>query len=72
LGKKNIHAVLICIEIPSHPSQNDYHQENKEYILARMWSQRNLHTLFIGRENNATSMEISREVHPKARNKPIF
>jgi hypothetical protein len=39
-------------EIPSHPSQNGYHQENKQpQILARTWCgvvRRNPNTLLVG------------------------
>jgi hypothetical protein len=31
-------------EIPSHPSQNVYHQENKQQILARMLGKGTLYT----------------------------
>jgi hypothetical protein len=34
-------------EIPSHPSQNGSHQENKQQILVKMWGERNLHTLLM-------------------------
>jgi hypothetical protein len=34
------------IEIPSHPCQNGYHQENKQ-ILAKMWGKKNPVTLSV-------------------------
>jgi hypothetical protein len=34
-------------EILSHPSQNGYHQENKQQILERMCGKRNPYTLLV-------------------------
>jgi hypothetical protein len=32
------------IEVPSHPSQHGYHQENKQQMLVRMWRRGHLST----------------------------
>jgi UDP-N-acetyl-D-mannosaminuronic acid transferase (WecB/TagA/CpsF family) len=35
-------------EIPSHPSQNGYHQKNKQQMLVRMQGKRHPYTLLVG------------------------
>jgi hypothetical protein len=36
-------------DIPSHPSQNSYHQENKQQMLGKnMERKRDSHTLLVG------------------------
>jgi hypothetical protein len=35
-------------EIPSHPSKNGNHQENKQQMLARRQGKGNPHTLLVG------------------------
>jgi hypothetical protein len=52
-------------EIPSCPSQNGCHQENK--CKVRIWGKRSLYILLVGMEISAAIMAISMEVPQKTK-----
>jgi hypothetical protein len=45
-------------KIPLHPWWNSHHQKHHhQHVLARMWGKRNPHTLLVGMQAGATTVE---------------
>jgi hypothetical protein len=63
-------------KIPSLPSKNVSHQENKQQTLVRIWrcvrGGAYSHTLLVGMQIGATTMEISMEFSQKTKNRPTL
>lgn len=46
-------------EIPSHPSQNDYHQATSQKILTRMQRKKKPYSFLVGGQTSTVTMEIN-------------
>jgi hypothetical protein len=45
-----------------HTRENSHHQKhNKQHVLARMWGKRNPHTLLMGMQSGASTLEKNLE-----------
>jgi hypothetical protein len=56
-------------ENPPHSSQNGRHQEHKQQMLARMQEKKNPHTLLVGMQTSATTVESNMVVSQKTKNR---
>ena len=59
--------------LSSHTSQNGYHQYiNKQQVIASMWRKGNPHTLLVGMQIGAATVESSMEIPQKIKNGSAF
>jgi hypothetical protein len=76
--KKNVYfshqgkTIQNCTEIPSHPSQNDYYQENpKQQMFRKMWGKKDPDTLFVGMLLSPVTIEVNMEVPQNSNNRTM-
>jgi hypothetical protein len=68
LAIKKMQVKKQAIQISSHLSQNDYHQESKQQMLVRVQGKMNTYMLLGELQINAANMKISMEFLQKSEN----